>query len=65
MIQIDIEGKMSIDAALKKYKYKYAKLRIIKELNERKTFKKKSVVRRDVLIKAKYIRQKRDQEKDQ
>ena len=41
MIQIDIEGKMSIDAALKKYKYKYDKLRIIKELNERKTFQEK------------------------
>lgn len=65
MIQINIDGKISIDAALKKYKYKYIKLGIVKELNERKTFEKKSVARRDELIKAKYVRQKRDQEKDQ
>jgi small subunit ribosomal protein S21 len=65
MIQINIDGKISIDAALKKYKYKYSKLHIVKELNERKTFKKKSVARRDEVKKAKYNQQKRDQEKDQ
>jgi small subunit ribosomal protein S21 len=65
MIQINIDGKISIDAALKKYKYKYSKLYIVKELNERKTFKKKSVARRDEVKKAKYNQQKRDQEKDQ
>lgn len=53
---------MSIDAALKKYKYKYIKLGIVKELNERKTFKKKSVARRNEITKAKYIQKKRDQE---
>ena len=41
MIQININGKISIDAALKKYKYKYSKLQIIQELKERKNFKKK------------------------
>ena len=56
---------MSIDAALKKYKYKYTKLQIVKELKERKAFKKKSVSRRDEIKKAKYVQQKRDQEKDQ
>ncbi len=56
---------MSIEAALKKYKYKYLKIGVSKELNERKTFKKKSVARRDEVKKAKYIQQKRDQEKDQ
>lgn len=64
MIQINIEGKMSIDAALKKYKFKYIKIGIAKELNERKTFKKKSVKRRDEITKAKYIQKKRDQDKD-
>jgi small subunit ribosomal protein S21 len=56
---------MSIDAALKKYKSKYIKLGIVKELNERKTFKKKSVSRRDEVTKAKYKQSKRDQDKDQ
>lgn len=65
MIQINIDGKMSIDAALKKYKAKYIKIGILKELNERKTFKKKSVARRDEITKAKYIQSKRDQDKDQ
>lgn len=59
MIQINIDGKMSIDAALKKYKYKYIKLGIVKELNERKTFKKKSVARRNEITKAKYIQKKK------
>jgi small subunit ribosomal protein S21 len=65
MIQINIDGKMSIDAALKKYKYKYLKIGVLKELNKRKTFKKKSVARRDEVTKAKYIQKKRDQEGDQ
>jgi len=54
MIQININGKMSIEAALKKYKSKYIKLGIVKELNERKNFKKNSVKRRDEITKAKY-----------
>ena len=62
---IQINGKMSIDAALKKYKYKYLKIGVLKELNKRKTFKKKSVARRDEVTKAKYIQKKRDQEGDQ
>jgi small subunit ribosomal protein S21 len=65
MIQININGKISIDAALKKYKYKYTKLQIVKELKERKNFKKKSVSRRDEIEKAKYIQSKKDQERDQ
>lgn len=65
MIQININGKISIDAALKKYKYKYSKLQIIQELKERKKFKKKSVSRRDEIKKAKYIQSKKDQERDQ
>jgi ribosomal protein S21 len=65
MIQINIDGKMSIEAALKKYKYKYIKIGISKELNERKTFKKKCVARREEINKAKYLQNKKDQDKDQ
>ena len=56
---------MSIDAALKKYKAKYIKIGILKELNERKTFKKKCVERREEITKAKYRQSKSDQDKDQ
>ena len=55
MLNIKIEGNMSIDAALKKYKSKYIKTGVVKELNERKTFTKKSVKRRAEVRKAKYI----------
>jgi len=54
MIKIEVSGKMSIDAALKKYKAKYTKIGIAKELFERKEFKKKSVERRDEISRAKY-----------
>lgn len=54
MIKIEVSGKMSIDAALKKYKVKYNKIGIAKELFERKEFKKRSVERRDEISRAKY-----------
>ena len=44
----------SIEQALKKYKEKYIKLKISKQLNERKEYKKKSVERRDEISRAKY-----------
>ena len=46
MLIVDINGKMSIDAALKKLKSKYIKTKMSKELFERKEYKKKSVERR-------------------
>ena len=55
MIIVKIEGKMSIDAALKKLKSKFVATQVTKELNERKTFKKKSQRRREVVKKARYI----------
>jgi small subunit ribosomal protein S21 len=54
MIKIEISGKMSIDAALKKYKAKYTKIGISKELFERKEFKKKSVKKREEISRARY-----------
>jgi small subunit ribosomal protein S21 len=59
MIHVKIEGNMTIDSALKKYKHKYIKIGIVKELNERKEFVKKSVKRRDEIKKAKYRELKR------
>lgn len=45
---------MSIDSALKKLKNKVNNTKLVKQLNERKTFKKKSQERRDEIKKAKY-----------
>ena len=55
MIIIKIEGKMSIDSAVKKLKSKFIATQVPKELNERKTFKKKSVKKREGLKKAQHI----------
>jgi small subunit ribosomal protein S21 len=54
MIIINLEGKMSIEQALKKYKMKLSKHKVIEELKERKEYVKESVRRRDELKKAKY-----------
>lgn len=64
MIKIEVSGKMSIDAALKKYKAKYNKIGITKELFERKEFKKRSVEKRDEISRAKY-REKLSRESNQ
>ena len=63
MIRIKLEGKTSIDQALKKYKMRFAKHQIMDELKERTTYTKKSVERRDELLKAKYRDKKRREEK--
>ena len=49
----------SIEQALKKYKEKYIKLKISKQLNERKEYKKPSIERRKVMSKAIYNEEKR------
>jgi small subunit ribosomal protein S21 len=64
MIKIEISGKMSIEAALKKYRAKYNKIGIAKELFERKEFKKRSVEKRDEISRAKY-REKLSRESNQ
>jgi small subunit ribosomal protein S21 len=54
MIIINLEGKMSIEQALKKYKMKFAKHKVMEELKDRKEHVKESVKRRDELKKARY-----------
>lgn len=53
MIIIPI-GNKKIEYALKEYRQKVDKLSTIKELKERKTFKKKSVKRREEINRSKY-----------
>jgi small subunit ribosomal protein S21 len=55
MLIIDTREADSIDKALKKYKKKFEKAGILRELRERQTFTKKSVKRRGVILKAAYI----------
>lgn len=55
MLLIDAREAESIDKALKKYKKKFEKAGILRELRERQVFTKKSVKRRSQILKAAYI----------
>jgi len=58
MIIIDVKNR-PIEQVLKLYKNKHNKIGIVKELRERQTFTKPSVVRRKEILKAKYVESKR------
>lgn len=58
MIIVKVEGNTNIEKALKILKRKFDKTKTLKELRERKEFKKKSVKRRDEIKKATYIQKK-------
>jgi small subunit ribosomal protein S21 len=62
MLIVKIEGKTNIDSALKRLKSKYIKSGIQKDLFSKKEYKKKSVIRRDKLNRAKHIQQKKPRE---
>jgi len=55
MIIIPVKEGESIDKALKKYKRKFEKTGVMRELRERKAFKKPSIRRREVVNKAVYV----------
>jgi small subunit ribosomal protein S21 len=61
---IIVEVGKSIEQALKKYKEKYIKLKISKQLNERKEYEKPTTSRRKVKNKAIYIQKKKEENKD-
>ena len=54
MLLINLKETDTIDKALKKYKKKFEKTGVIKELRERQQFTKPSIKRRKQIIKAKY-----------
>lgn len=54
MLIIPVKEGENIERALKKYKKKYDKTNVMKELRERKEFTKPSVTRRQERIKAAY-----------
>lgn len=58
MIIIEVKDKNSLEKSLKKYKRKFDNIGIIKELKNRKNFKKKSVKRREEIKKAIYVQKK-------
>ncbi len=64
MFIVKIEGKETIERAVKKLKRKFDNAKVGKQLRERKEFKKKSVKRRDELKKAAYKQKIKDSFKD-
>ncbi len=58
MLIIDVKDGESIDRALKKYKRKFERSGVIKELRRRKHFVKPSVKRRTEVLKAIYKNEK-------
>lgn len=58
MLIVKVEKSMNIEKALKIYKSKVIKTRQSSELNNRKEFVKKSVKKRQQLMKAKYVQKK-------
>jgi small subunit ribosomal protein S21 len=57
MIIVPVKEGESIDKALKKYKRKFEKTGVMRELRERKAFKKPSIRRREEVNKAIYVQQ--------
>ncbi len=55
MIIVPIKEGENIEKALKKFKRKFEKTGIVRELRSRKTFEKPSVKRRDEIKKAIYV----------
>jgi small subunit ribosomal protein S21 len=58
MLIVEVNEKQPIERALKVLKRKWDKTKTMKELRERKEFKKKSVKRRDEIKRAAYIQKK-------
>ena len=55
MIVVKVEKGTSLEKAIKMYKSKVIKTRQSSELNNRREYQKKSVKRRNQILKAKYV----------
>jgi small subunit ribosomal protein S21 len=59
MIIVEVQGgKEGLEKALKKYKRKFERVKMMKQLRNRKEFEKPSVKRRNQIKKAIYVEQK-------
>ncbi|NJO00484.1 MAG: 30S ribosomal protein S21 [Bacteroidia bacterium] len=64
MIIINIKDNESIDKALKRFKKKFEKTGVLKELRSRSYFEKKSVKRRHEKIRAAYRQKMQDEQEN-
>lgn len=61
MIIINVKENESIDKALKRFKKKFERTGVLKELRSRTFYTKPSIQKREELIKAKYSQKMREQ----
>ena len=64
MIIVPVKEGETVDKALKKLKRKFEKTGVVRELRTRQKFTKPSVIRREQLIKARYVQKLRSEEQD-
>ncbi|WP_114751509.1 30S ribosomal protein S21 [Pleomorphovibrio marinus] len=62
MIVVNVKENESIEKALKRFKKKFDKTGVIRELRSRQHFEKPSITRRSEVIRAAYRQKMRDQE---
>ncbi len=62
MLIIPVKEGESIDRALKRYKRKFDRTKMMRQIRDRQQFTKPSVKRRQEILKAKYIQRLRDME---
>lgn len=62
MIIVPVKDGENIERALKKFKRKYERTGIVKELRSRQQFDKPSVIKRKKMMKATYVQQLRQNE---
>jgi small subunit ribosomal protein S21 len=62
MLIVKVKEGENIEKALKRFKRKFEKVGMVKELRRRQQFDKESVVRRDEVKKAIYVQKLRDKE---
>lgn len=62
MIIVPVKEGENIERALRRFKRKYEKTGVIRELRARKQFDKPSILNRKARMRAEYIQQLRDQE---
>ncbi len=64
MIIVPVKEGENIDRALKKFKRKFEKTGVVKELRNRQKFTKPSIIMREQKLKAIYIQHLQDQEEN-
>lgn len=62
MIIVPVKEGENIERALKKYKRKFEKTGVVKELRERQKFTKPSIIKREARLKAIYVQKLRNEE---